>query len=569
MRTTELFFQTLRQVSAEAELPGHRLLLRGGFIRQLAAGIYSFLPLGFRVLKRVEAIIREEMERAGAQEVLLPALHPEELWQRTGRVEKMGQELMRVVDRSERLFFLGPTHEEVITEVVAGSVRSYRQLPVTLFQIQVKFRDEPRPRGGLIRAREFIMKDAYSFDREEAGLNAVYERMVAAYDRAITRCGLPYRVVEAAAGAIGGSDTREFMLVSEVGEDTMLLCSACDYGATPEQAEFAAAPTQSRDESSLQTVERVATPGMKTVEQVTGFLGVAPAELVKTLIYTADGRTIAALVRGDRELNEARLRRAVGATALAMAGQQLIQTVTGAPVGFAGPVGLKDVMIVADEELRGSRDFVTGGNAADLHLRNVNWGRDFPVDTWAVLRNAAAGDGCPRCGAGLAEARGIELAHVFKLGTVYSEALGASFTADSGEARPIIMGCYGFGVSRMVAAVAEQCHDENGLIWPREVAPFDVIVIVVNGEEEAQRAAGESIYQALQASGVEALLEDRPERAGVKFKDADLIGVPVQVVVGRRAAEGMVEVRRRGEAAETVTIAAATARAAAMARGVE
>lgn len=556
MRTQHLFAPTLRQVSGDVEMASHRLLLRAGFMRQVAAGIYSLLPLGLRVVRKIENIVREEMDAAGAQEVFLPTLHPLELWETSGRTAYWGPELMRLEDRNGRVYCLGGTHEEVITDLVGTSVRSYRELPFTLYQIQVKFRDEPRPRGGLVRAREFTMKDAYSFDRDLAGLDNSYGAMVAAYHRMLRRIGIPYRVASASGGGIGGWDTREFVLPCESGESHYLRCDQCQGDAAPEVAEFGRlAPTEPME--PMQPVEPVDTPGQKTIEQVTAFLGEPARRLVKTLLYVADGRVVAALVRGDRELSEDKLKAVLGASKLHMAGAEAVERISRAPVGFAGPIGLNDVEIIADEELRGERNFVTGGNAADLHLRNVNWGRDFPVSQWAQLRSAEPGDPCPRCGRPLHSYRGIELAHIFKLGGVYSEALGAFFLDEDGQRKPIMMGCYGFGSTRMLAAIAEHSHDESGLIWPVSVAPFDAIVIPVNHDDAAQRDLAERLYRELRAAGLEALLEDRPERPGVKFKDADLMGIPGQVVVGRLAGEGKVEVRRR--AGESRTVAATQA----------
>jgi prolyl-tRNA synthetase len=558
LRASELFFPTLREVPAEAELPSHRLLMRGGFIRKLAAGIYSYLPLGQRVLRKIEAIVRQEMDAAGAQELLLPALHPHELWAQTGRAVKLGADLMRLTDRSERDFILGATHEEVITELVRQEVSSYRDLPFILYQIQTKFRDEPRPRGGLIRAREFIMKDAYSFDRDYDGLNAVYDRMETAYERIFRRCGIDFVKVEAEAVAMGGTEAKEFMMLADTGEDLVFLCPSCGYSASGDMAEYAApdpcatgtaAPNghsgcAACDEAK--PVEKVATPDMKTVEQVTAFLGLPSSRLIKTLIYRADGKPVAALVRGDRELNEGKLARALGAKALEMADAQLVQRVTHAPVGFAGPVGLEGVPIVADHELRLGGSYVAGANDNDAHLVNVVIGRDFSVDRWASLRQVVGGDPCPHCHTPLNERRAIELGHIFKLGTFYSDALGALYRNEDGSSHPIVMGCYGIGVSRIVAAAVEQGHDDNGIIWPPGIAPFQCAVIIVNPREQAQRQLGEEIYRRLVEARAEALLDDRVQSPGVKFKDLDLIGIPLQVVAGKRAAEGLAEVRRRG-----------------------
>jgi len=540
-----MLFVTLREAPADADLASHRLLVRGGFIRRLAAGVYSYLPLGWRVLRKVEAIVREEMDAIGGQELLLPTLHPEELWKESGRADKWGPELIRVTDRNERIFCLGATHEEVITEIARGTLQSYRQLPTTLYQIQTKFRDEPRPRGGLIRSREFVMKDAYSFHRDEADLAVTYTAMDGAYRRIFERCGCPFVAVEADASAMGGSDAHEFMQPSESGEDMVLVCSACDYKASLDKAEPGAHAPYAADEPE-KPLERVATPGMSTIEQVSGFLNLPPERLVKTLIYRADGQPVAALVRGDRDLNEVRLRQAVGANALEMGNAALIREVTGAPVGFAGPVGLKGARIVADPEIQGLRNFATGANEADAHLVNVNVDRDFRVDQWASIRYAAPGDSCARCGGVLEGRRAIELGHIFKLGTFYSDSMQALYADEDGAKRSIVMGCYGIGISRIVAAAIEAGHDDNGIIWPLSIAPYQAIVTVVNPSDATQAAMGDKLHADLEAAGVEVILDDRDERPGVKFKDADLLGIPLQRVVGKKAAEGLVEARRRG-----------------------
>ncbi len=555
VRTSQLFAPTLRQISGEVELVSHKLLLRAGFIRQLAAGMYSLLPLGLRVVRKIENIVRQEMDATGAQEVLLPALHPLELWERTGRAQYWGEELMRLKDRGGRWFCLGGTHEEVITSLVS-EVKSYRDLGFTLYQIQTKFRDDPRPRGGLIRVREFTMKDAYSFDRDVAGLDVSYDKMYEAYTKILARLGVSYHVVEASGGGMGGWDTKEFELPTEVGESHYFRCEGCGYSATPEVTKIKQSAAES-EEPQL-PLERVETPGQRTIEQVTAFLGVEPKKLVKTLIYKAGDQVIAVLVRGDRELSEDKLRELLGAR-INMADAETIGRVSGAPVGFAGPVGIKEAEIVADEEIRGERNFVTGGNGADLHLRNVNWGRDFVVSKWADLRNGVLSDCCPNCGKALKAYRGIELMHIFKLGTIYSEALDAYFLDEDGARKPVVMGCYGIGTTRMIASVVEQFNDEAGIIWPVSVAPFEVVVIPVNHDDALQREIAEKLATELEADGYEVLLEDREERPGVKFKDADLIGIPGQIVVGRLAVEGKVEVRRRGGESRTVPVEEAVA----------
>jgi prolyl-tRNA synthetase len=546
LRASQLFFPTLREVPAEAELTSHRLLLRGGFIRKLAAGVYTYLPLGWRVLRKIEAIVREEMDAAGAQELLLPALHPEELWRQSGRSAKYGADLLRLTDRGERDFILGATHEEVITDLVRQEVTSYRDLPIVLYQIQTKFRDEPRPRGGLIRAREFIMKDAYSFDRDREGMNLAYDRMEVAYERVFRRCGIEVVKVEAEAAAMGGTEAKEFMMLAPSGEDLVLMCPSCGYSASGDMAEYAAPGETPGADAEMRRVEKVATPDMKTVEQVTAFLGVDSARLIKTLIYRADGKPVAALVRGDRELNEGKLAQALGTAKLEMADAALVGEVTHAAVGFAGPVGLKDVPMIADHELRVGANYVTGANEDDAHLVNVNPGRDFAVDRWASLRLVTGGDPCPHCRTPLEQHRAVELGHIFKLGTFYSDALEAFYRDEDGAPRPIIMGCYGIGVSRIIAAAVEQRHDDNGIIWPLSIAPYHCAVIIVNMKEQAQRDLGEEAYRRLQEAGSEVLLDDREQSPGVKFKDMDLIGLPLQLVIGKRAGEGLAEVRRRG-----------------------
>ena len=547
MRASQLFFPTLREVPAEAELTSHRLLLRGGFIRKLAAGVYTYLPLGWRVLRKIEAIVRDEMDAAGAQELLLPALHPEELWQQSGRSARYGADLLRLTDRGERDFILGATHEEVITDLVRQEVSSYRDLPFVLYQIQTKFRDEPRPRGGLIRAREFIMKDAYSFDRDHEGMNLVYDRMEVAYERVFRRCGIEVVKVEAEAAAMGGTEAKEFMMLSVGGEDLVFICPSCGYSASGDMAEYAPPEETPPADAEMRPIEKVATPDTKTVEQVTAFLGVDSSRLIKTLIYRADGKPVAALVRGDRALNEAKLSQALGTAKLEMADAALVGEVTHAAVGFAGPVGLKDVPIVADHEVRVGVNCVTGANEDDAHLVNVNPGRDFAVSTWASLRLVTGGDPCPHCRTPLDEHRAIELGHIFKLGTFYSDALAAFYRDEDGSSRPIVMGCYGIGVSRIIAAAVEQRHDDNGMIWPLSIAPYHCAVIVVNMKEQAQRDLGDEVYCRLGEVGVEVLLDDREQSPGVKFKDIDLVGIPLQIVIGKRAPEGLAEVRRRGE----------------------
>jgi prolyl-tRNA synthetase len=547
MRASHYFMPTLREAPAEAELPSHRLLLRGGFIRKLAAGVYTYLPLGWRVIRKIEQIVREESDRIGGIELFMPALVPQELLDETGR---SGLDILfRLKDRHERPFTLGFTHEEVITDIIRHAVSSYRQMPLLLYQIQTKFRDEPRPRGGVIRAREFIMYDGYSFDTDENALETMYQKLREAYIRMFQRMGLPTLIVDAEAGAIGGGSNEEFMIIAPGGEDRVLQCDKSGYAANAERCELPDPKLTPPPIEGVPPAEKVATPNARTVEEVCAFLNTTPDRLGKTLLMRVDGKPVAALVRGDRELNPYKLMHAMNGESVEMLDAETIQQLTGAPVGFAGPVGLPaDLPLYADYEIRGLQDFITGANEADAHLIHVCWGRDFPEPIWADLRVAQAGDPSPRHPDGvLQEVRGIEVGHIFQLGTKYSQAMGALFTDAEGNQKPIIMGCYGLGVSRCLAAVVEAHHDEDGICFPITVAPFEVVLILVNPEDAAQRAAAESLYDALQAHGVEVLYDDRDERSGVKFKDADLIGIPIQVVVGRAVQEGQVEVRLRAD----------------------
>ncbi|OPX86220.1 MAG: Proline--tRNA ligase [Pelotomaculum sp. PtaB.Bin104] len=545
MRTTELLAPTLREVPAEAEVVSHQLLMRAGFIRRETAGFYNYLPLAMRVLKKINQIIREEMDRQGGQELLMPIVQPAELWQESGRWDVYGPELFRIKDRHNRDFALGPTHEEIITALVRGEVSSYKQLPLLLYQIANKFRDERRPRFGLMRSREFIMKDLYSFDRDYEGLQVSYEKMREAYTQVFRRCGLRFRPVEADSGAIGGSDTQEFMVLADSGEATVLFCEneACDYAANVEKA--ASAPVTAAPVEEQKPLAEVPTPGAHTVEEVAAFLNVAPQRIVKTLLYETEKEVVAVLVRGDREVNEVKLANALGCLQLNLAGPDTVSSVTGARVGFAGPVGLK-VKILVDREVAVIVNAVTGANKDDMHLVNVNPGRDFSIDIVDDLRMVRAGEPCPRCGKALVEAKGIEVGQIFKLGDKYSKALGALYLDESGQSRPVIMGCYGIGVTRTMAAAIEQNNDKDGIIWPAAIAPFQVIVVPVSAKDATQMDAAEDVYNRLVAAGIEALLDDRPDRAGVKFKDADLIGYPLRITIGARAlANGQAEVRVR------------------------
>jgi prolyl-tRNA synthetase len=551
MRVTEMYAPTLREWPAEAEIASHRLMLRAGLMRKLVSGVYSYLPLGYRVIRKVEQIVREEMDRQGGLEILMSALQPAELWKASGRWTEYGPEMFKLQDRAGREFCLGPTHEEIFTSLIRDEVRSYRQLPLLLYQIQTKYRDEIRPRFGLVRAREFIMKDLYSFDRDEEGLDVSYRKMYEAYSRVFTRCGISYMVVEADVGAMGGTDSHEFVIVTEVGEADLVYCKQCGYAANVERAECMA-PAES-PATELKPLEKVATPDMRTIDEVSGFLGVSPKELIKTLVYVADGKPVAALVRGDRDLNEAKLKRVLGVAEVELADEETIRRVTGAPVGFAGPVGIAVDRIIADLEVGTMINSVVGGNAKDLHLRNANVDRDFRVDTYADLRNAVEGDPCPKCMAPLSAANGTEVGHIFKLGTKYSAALGARYLDENGQEHPIIMGSYGIGITRTVAAIIESNHDEDGIIWPMSVAPYHAVVVPINVTEEEQMAAATDLYEKLEARGVEVVLDDRNERPGVKFKDADLIGYPIRIVVSQKGLlAGQVEVKRRRSGTATM-----------------
>jgi prolyl-tRNA synthetase len=518
--------------------------------RKLAAGLYTFLPLGLRALRKVEQIVREEMDRAGALEVLMPAMQPEEIWERTGRLATLKDVMFRVKDRQKRGLVLGPTHEEVITDLAARELSSYKQIPRTFYQIQTKFRDEIRPRFGLMRAKEFIMKDAYSFDLDWESVDRSYRAMYEAYERIFARCGLRVKVVEADSGAMGGSASHEFMVLAEAGEDGIVECDRCRYAANLERAEYRV-QTPAVPEDRTPPVVPVSTPGLHSVEEVAAFLKVAPGRLIKTLLVRSGGQTAAVLLPGDRELNEVKLRKILGPDA-GLADEETVRAATGAPVGFAGPVGLAGAALWADESLRGAQDFVTGANRADTHLLHVSMARDVPGAQWADLGVARQGDRCPRCEEGTLQARrGIEVGHVFKLGTKYSEAMEAKVLDAEGRPVTLVMGCYGIGVTRTLQAAIEQSHDANGIIWPAGIAPFPVALLCLNMKDEACRAASETLYEELQRRGIETLYDDRDERAGVKFKDADLIGLPFRLSVGERSlAKGMVEIKLRsgGEA---------------------
>ncbi|MCL4233617.1 MAG: proline--tRNA ligase [Deltaproteobacteria bacterium] len=545
MRYSRMLIPTLKENPAEAEVVSHTLMMRAGMIRRLAAGIYDVLPLGLRSFRKFEAIVREEMNRAGAQEVVLPVIQPAELWQETGRWQKYGPELLRIKDRHGREFCFSPTAEEVITNVVRRDVRSYRQLPINLYQIHTKFRDEIRPRFGLMRGREFVMKDAYSFDADEPGADRSYEAMRRAYHRIFERCGLRFRAVAADSGQIGGAFSSEFMVLADTGESAVASCDSCSYAANLEKASTRP-PVCAPKPAAPEALTRVATPGARTIEEVTAFLGKTADRLLKTLIFVADGTPVAVLVRGDRELNYVKLQNLLGADDLVMADPETTQRVTGAPVGFAGPIGLP-IRVIADLEVEHMADFVVGANEADAHFTGCNIGRDFPAPEFADLRNVVAGDACPVCEGRLQLDRGIEVGHIFKLGTKYSESMHCAVLNDKGEEVPVVMGCYGIGIGRTVAASIEQSHDDAGIIWPMPLAPFHVALIAASPKEDVL-AFAEKLHDELETAGVEVLYDDRDERAGVKFKDADLIGLPLRLTVGAKGlAEGFVELKRRTE----------------------
>ena len=545
MRSSQLFYPTLREVPSEAEVISHQLLLRAGFIRKASGGVYTYLPLAYRVIKKIENIVREEMDRAGGQEVLMPIMQPAELWQKSGRWEVYGDEMFRLQDRHKRYFALGPTHEEIITTLVDGDVHSYRDLPLLLYQIQNKYRDEIRPRFGLMRGREFVMKDLYSFDIDDEGLDVSYQKMYHAYNQIFTRLGLKYRVVEADSGAIGGNESHEFMVLADSGEAEIVYCDNCDYAANVEKAVCIAEKAETG--GNLLPLKKIHTPGQRTIQDLTDFLKVGKDEQIKTLMYDADGELIAAILRGDRELNEIKLKNALGCNELVMANEENVRRSSGAGFGSLGPVGM-NIKIYADLEVVAMKNFTCGANIDDYHYKNVNLGRDFVPEAILDIRNAVAGDPCPLCQAELKMLRGIEVGHIFKLGTKYSDVMGATFRDQNGQSCPFVMGCYGIGISRTMAAAVEQNSDENGIIWPIPIAPYHVIVVPVNSNNEDQMQSANSIYKILEQEGLEVILDDRDERAGVKFKDADLIGIPVRITIGPKALqENKVEVKKRWE----------------------
>ncbi|SFG49752.1 prolyl-tRNA synthetase [Desulfotomaculum arcticum] len=552
MRVSQLLMPTLREVPAEAEVISHQLLLRAGFIRKAAAGVYTLLPLAWRVVRKIEQIVREEMDRQGGQEIMMPIIQPAELWQESGRWDVYGPELFRLKDRHGRDFCLGPTHEEIITALIRGEINSYKQLPLLLYQMQNKYRDERRPRFGLLRGREFIMKDLYSFDRDEAGLDVSYNKMYEAYTNVFNRCGLNFRPVVADSGAIGGSGSHEFAVLADSGEVNILYCSdeECGYAANEERAE--AVPPAAGEKEPLLELKKIQTPGCRTIEEICLYLKLTPQKMIKTILYQTEKETVAAMVRGDREVNEIKLYNALGCVRLEMADEKIVRDATGAQTGYMGPVGLNGIKLVADNEVMLMVNGIAGANEDDHHLANVNPDRDFKPHMVKDIRLVKAGEPCPNCGEALLEARGIEVGQIFKLRDKYSKVLGATFLDENGKAKPFVMGCYGIGVTRTMAAAVEQNHDDKGIIWPVQIAPYHVIVVPISNKDQEQVQTAEKLYQDLVAAGIETVLDDRPDRAGVKFKDADLVGYPFRITVGSKGlAEGKVEFysRCKGEVA--------------------
>ncbi len=542
MKMSKMYMPTLREVPSDAEIPSHQLLLRAGMIRQLVSGIYSYLPLGYRVIRKIEQIVREEMDSAGSQELLMSAIQPRELWEATNRWEDFGPEMWKVKDRNNREFCLGPTHEEYFTNLIKDEIKSYKQLPLNLYQIQTKYRDEKRPRFGLMRCREFIMKDAYSFDTNEENMVKAYDVMWEAYDKVFTRLNLNYRIVEGDTGAMGGKQSHEFMAMSDIGEALVAFCDSCNYAATDEKATVVY-----NNETSLETeleMERVSTPSITTIEGLMNFFNVDGSKFAKALVFNEKGKPVIAIIPGDRELNETKLNNYLGVADhdIELADEETIKRITGANVGFTGPIGLKEeVKIIVDSSIVNMKNLVVGGNETDYHIKNVNFGRDFKGEIADDLLLVREGDKCPKCSGHLQMERGIEVGNIFQLGKKYSQGIGSKFLDENGKEQFFQMGSYGIGVSRSVAAIIEQCHDEKGIVWPLNVAPYHVIVTVINTKNEEQMNLGEEIYKDLMNIGAEVLLDDRNERAGIKFNDRDLIGIPIRITVGKMAGEGIVE----------------------------
>ncbi len=552
LRYSRYFIPTLKEIPAEAEVISHQLMLRAGMIRKLAAGVYSILPLGVRVVRKVEAIIRKEMDKSSAMEVILPSIQPAELWKEAGRWNFYGKELLRISDRNDREFCYAPTAEEAVTDLVRGEVRSYKDLPINLYQIQTKFRDEIRPRFGVMRAREFSMKDAYSFDTDQDGIDHTYIQMKQTYKSIFKQCGLKFKVVEADTGQIGGSSSHEFMVLAESGEDTIAYCDECNFASNIEKVsldncEFA------YDGNHL-PMQEIDTPQLKTIGEVSEFLGVSPQKFFKTLVYKTDdenNKAVVAVCRGDHSINPVKLANAIGVNEVTLANEELIESVTGAPVGFVGPIGLKKVSVYGDYSIKPILNGITGANKKDKHMKNVNSNRDMTHVVWKDIRNPVDGDSCPAIGVGkLSLAKGIEVGHIFKLGAKYSKSMGATFLDKNGKEKPMLMGCYGIGVARTIASAIEQSHDEKGIVWPVSIAPFKVIVILLQPKEELVVTTAEMIYADLIKAGHDPILDDRDQRPGVKFNEADLIGFPVQVIVGKKSVankKAEIKVRKTGK----------------------
>ncbi|MDO8603693.1 MAG: proline--tRNA ligase [Candidatus Omnitrophota bacterium] len=547
MRWSKYFIPTLKEVPSEAEAASHRLMIRAGLIRKLASGSYTYLPLGLRVLQKVQNIIREEMNKAGGIELFMPSMQPVELWHESGRFKDLGEDLITYKDRHGRVIVFGPTHEEVITDLVRNHVNSYKQMPITFYQIQTKFRDEVRPRFGVIRSREFIMKDAYSFDRDWEGLDKSYQRMYEAYENIFKKSGLKAVPVEADSGVMGGDVSHEFMVVSESGEDLLAHCSYCGYAASLAVAEIKEVQgSRLKAEGKEKPMEEVSTPGVTTIEKVGHLLKVKPENMIKTLIYTADEKPVAVLIRGDCDANEAKIKKFLKCQKLEMANEEVIKKITGGPTGFSGPVGLKETRTIADNSIKGMVNFVTGANKKDKHYINTNLDRDFKVNEWADLRIITDKDCCPKCNKSIKIEHAIEMGHVFKLGLKYSKAMKAEFVDEDGKMKPVVMGCYGIGVNRIIATAIETHNDNKGIIWPLAIAPFQVLLIPINYKEENVKKATDAIYEELDKAGVDVLLDDRDESAGIKFNDAELIGIPFSIVIGDRGLKkGKLEIKTR------------------------
>ena len=545
---SKMFFTTMKETPSDAEITSHILMMRAGLIKKTASGIYNYMPLGLKTIKKIENIVREEMNRAGGQEILCSAIIPSELMEGSGRWSLYGDEMFRLKDRHSRDFCLGPTHEEVFTDIIRNEIKTYKQLPINIYQIQTKYRDERRPRFGIMRAREFVMKDAYSFDRDFEGQDSSFQNMYDAYNKIFERCGLEFKAVEADSGAIGGVGSVEFMVKSEVGEDAVVFCSNCDYGANLEKAQ---AIVQKHIGEDKKIIEKIHTPAIRSIEELCDFFSCDGAKFAKTLIYKADDKTVAVILRGDREANEIKIKNAIGTVIdFDMADEETVKAVTGAPVGFAGPVGIKTDILLIDQEIANGFNFITGANEEDYHIANVNYPEDFD-GVVGDFRNVEEGEACPVCGSPITIARGIEVGHIFKLGTRYSEAMNCNFTDENGKINPMVMGCYGIGITRTIAAIIEQYNDEFGIKWPRQIAPFEIAVVPVMTKDEDQLKAAEKIYTQLMDLGYDVILDDRNERAGVKFKDIDLIGIPVRITIGKKLKEGKVELKLRTESEST------------------